>query len=269
MGTEPQEKESWQDTVVRPGNGRLILGLGIAAIVADISGLLCLLVPLPLGLGLGIAAAVTGQRDLGRMRRGEMEASDKAATKLGRTLGIISIFLAVAVGYTLVVWMDQGEHRTGTTVCLSNEQQLFDVLKMYAGDYNGHLPQAAGWAPVLATSYLKNLRTLKCWEERGNTRSSYGMNAALSGKKLADLANPAEVVLLYETARPGTSPYGGVEDVIHPGRHIPAEFFSSAKGNVFAFADGHVKWIKDGEAMNFVPKWKKAAVGSQQSAVGQ
>jgi prepilin-type processing-associated H-X9-DG protein len=258
MGTEPQGKESWQEPVMQPHRARLILGLGIAAVAVDIGSIFYLFILLPLVLVFGLDAVISGQRDLGRMRRGEMDARGMAMTRLGRTLGIISLLVAIAFGWYLVVGMHRAERRTGTNVCVANERQLAEALQMYAKDYNGHLPQAADWAPILAaSSYIDNLRLLKCWEERGNARSSYGMNIALSGKRLADLVNPAEVVLLYETARPGTSPNGGAEDVVRPGRHILTASFSSPTGSVFAFADGHVQWIKDGEAVNFVPKWKK------------
>jgi prepilin-type processing-associated H-X9-DG protein len=63
------------------------------------------------------------------------------------------------------------------------------------------------------------------------------MNAALSGKKLSEIANPGQTVLLFESAKPGLVTSGRATDVATPPRH--------SGGNCFAFADGHAKCQKE------------------------
>ncbi len=119
--------------------------------------------------------------------------------------------------------------------CISNEKQIALAMIMFAGEHDGRLPDASRWTEEIMP-YAKNERILHCPEDTSKAGSSYGMNAALSGKKLDEIPNPSETVLLFETAHPGPSPSGGPGSVVAP-RH--------PGGNNFAYADGHVKLEKE------------------------
>jgi prepilin-type processing-associated H-X9-DG protein len=242
METEEKTAQPSEDRSAHRGG--LIYGLGIAAVAADFC---CVLAPL--GLVFGIIALVMGQRDLRRMRLGEMDASGEAKTKWGRTRGIIGIILAIALNSFLINTFYGAIHKSYRAVCMGNEKQLALAMMLYAEDNNGYLPGANDWSEKIH-KYLegKDSRLMHCVEDNSRQRSSYGMNVALSGKKLEDLENPSGVVLIYETAHPGQSPSGDSKDVVQTGRHN--------NGSHFAFADGHVRWYKEGEVPNFVPKWK-------------
>ena len=121
-------------------------------------------------------------------------------------------------------------------VCLSNTKNLSLAMQMYLADNKDRFPEADGWVEALA-EYIRNESVLKCPEDDSEAACSYGMNAALSGKSVGDLENPAAVVMFYETASPGDSPAGGAEDVVSPPRH--------PNGNSYGFADGHANTLME------------------------
>jgi len=115
------------------------------------------------------------------------------------------------------------------SVCLSHTKHLSLAMQMYVEDNEGRFPEADRWVEALA-EYL-NDESLKCPEDDSEALCSYGMNAALSGRSVGELENPAEIVVFFETATPGDNPVGGAEDVVSPPRH--------PNGNSYGFADGH------------------------------
>ena len=122
------------------------------------------------------------------------------------------------------------------SVCLSNTKNLSLAMQMYLADNKDRFPEADGWVEAL-TEYIRDESVLKCPEDDSEASCSYGMNAALSGRSVGELENPAEVVVFYETATPGDNPVGGAEDVVSPPRH--------ATGNSYGFADGHVSALEE------------------------
>jgi hypothetical protein len=232
----------------------------------------------------GLIAIIMGKRALGRMVEGEATVRDFANMRRGIKRGAWG--MAIGGVACLGIWflgqiMIGVEDKKSSIICINNEKQICTALQLYADDNDGYLPPATNWTEN-AVQYSKNISSFYChshWlrthKKHENTsviimaRNSlgvetrvrdYGLNAALAGKRLSDLANPSEVVLIYETSQLAVSPSGSAVNVTRPGLHN--------KGNYYRFADGHVKWIEDGEAASFVPQWKKAAVGHQPSAVG-
>jgi prepilin-type processing-associated H-X9-DG protein len=119
--------------------------------------------------------------------------------------------------------------------CLSNEKQIALAMLMFADDHDGILPNADTWKDDLLP-YIKNAKLLQCPSDISGAKCSYAMNAALSGKKSREIANPGQTVLLFESAKPGLVTSGRATDVATPPRH--------SGGNCFAFADGHAKCQK-------------------------
>jgi len=216
---------------MRPHRGTTILVLGILGLVT--MGTVCG------GIILGIIAWIMGRKDLRAMDRGVMNPEGRGTTQAGTICGIIAIPLSVfsitiLMAILFPVFM-QAKEKAQQVSCLSNEKNLCLAMLMFADDHNDTLPQASRWMEDISP-YMKETHELKCANDKSNAKSSFAMNAALSGKKLGEIADPANTVLLYETSAPGDSPSGGAEDVALPGRHN--------KGNNFAFADGHCKWQK-------------------------
>ena len=125
------------------------------------------------------------------------------------------------------------EERAGQTACLSNLKQLSLAAMMFAQDHDQTLPSADQWTDQLMP-YLKNEAILKC-PAAPELECAYALNAALAGKRLKDLPNPAEAILFFESNLGKRNATGTLEEVAVPGRH--------RGGNVYAFADGHIKWM--------------------------
>jgi prepilin-type processing-associated H-X9-DG protein len=252
MATEPQREDNQQPPAMRPHNGWLILGLGLAAFVLSLTCLFS-----PIAIILGIVAWIEGAFDLRGMKRGEIDSRGYNKAAVGRILGVMGILISSAL---LLYAYDKNlfNYHPGVPTCISNTKQLANAMLLYANDYDGHLPQAANW-PQAMHPYTRNDRLLKCPEDKSSAKCSYAMNAALSGKDSYALENSAEVVILFEVAHPGQSG-GGPRDVIRPGRHKEGRHYLFSwlgrRGSNYAFADGHARWYEDGEAVNFVPEWK-------------
>jgi prepilin-type processing-associated H-X9-DG protein len=118
------------------------------------------------------------------------------------------------------------------TGCLSNLRQIAAAAHMFARDHDGRLPDADKWMDELAP-YLNNEAILKC-PAAPDLEWGYAMNAALSGEALAAIPDPEKVVLFFDSKLGTRNAAGGVQAVAAPGRHNG--------GNIYAFADGHVKW---------------------------
>ena len=118
--------------------------------------------------------------------------------------------------------------------CLSNLKQICLGILMYAQDHNEVLPPADRWMDAIAI-YLKNEQVFNC-PDAPNLQYGYAFNTALSNKPMAEIANPAEVIVVFETDRNTRNAHGKPTEVPRPGRHND--------GNNFGYVDGHCKWLQ-------------------------
>ena len=125
--------------------------------------------------------------------------------------------------------------------CGYNLGMLGIAAKKWAADHGDKLPPADRWVDELLP-LVGGADTFKCSADKSAGRSSYGMNAALSGADLNSLPDPKNVVLFYETAHPGDNPSGGPEDVAPP-RHQGTR--------LYIFADFRNHPVRPGEAPSF------------------
>ncbi len=132
--------------------------------------------------------------------------------------------------------LEQEREEEASEKCAANLELLGTAMGAYLEEHADRFPEAAQWARDLEP-YVDRLESFKCPKDEARTLSSYGMNAALSGKSLAELDDPASVVVLYEAASPGMCPSGGAADVVPLGRH--------PGGNHYLFADGHVELLAE------------------------
>jgi len=130
--------------------------------------------------------------------------------------------------------------------CLSNMKQLLLGLLMYCEQGN---PLRPTWVEDIST-YVRNDPLFRC-PSRQELKVGFALNQALLGLTLADIARPAETVLLFESNVGGDSPIGGARDVPDGGVH--------GEGINVGFADGHGRWVPVAEA-------KKLLEASDESA---
>jgi len=133
------------------------------------------------------------------------------------------------------------------TSCMSNLKQLCLATIMLANDYDETLPvpealtalpippqkplEKEDWVTALEP-YFKNREILRC-PSAPNLPVGYAFNRALLGAKLADIPNPAQTVMLFDSDLGGEHPVGGAEALAGPARH---------EGMVnLGFVDGHVQ----------------------------
>ncbi len=138
-------------------------------------------------------------------------------TVLQLAIAALVAVAATASAFVVVVGLSEWHERRDLIACRSNVYNLASALEMYLADYDGRFMQADRWNDLLS-DYVRNpLETSHCPRDRSAARSSYGMNAALSGRAVVSV--PEDWVSLYETAHPGDNPHGGPDDVAVPPRH--------------------------------------------------
>jgi len=121
------------------------------------------------------------------------------------------------------------------TGCLSNIRQMNTALLCYVQDYDEEYPPVkADWEGVLEP-YLRNRAVFACPEDP--EPPSYAMNRRLRSRALADVADPAGTVSVFESDDGRTVAY----------RH--------RGGAVYGFADGHATWLEQGADGDDVLTW--------------
>lgn len=193
--------------------------------------------------------------------------------KMVESLIILAGLLVLVI--LLFPFFAQSRHTPGS--CQSGLKQVSLGWLQYLGDNDGRFPYAAGdrsaartcslrygWAGVL-WPYLKSPEVFQCPQEPTKPSSNgcatlgpawrdytdYAFNARLGGKRQKNIIFPDKIVVLQDGAS------GNGRD------HAEAEVLNTAatarhmEGNNFAFADGHVKWLKAGtvtQKYSFVSK---------------
>ena len=115
--------------------------------------------------------------------------------------------------------------------CVLRLKSLGVVFKIYADDFDGHLPSTESWCDALG-KYMSPRMLICPGSNAREDQSSYAMNEYLEGRKLAGL--PPDLVLLFES-KPGWNKAGGPE-ILTTENH-------GGKGCNILFVDGHVKSI--------------------------
>jgi prepilin-type N-terminal cleavage/methylation domain-containing protein/prepilin-type processing-associated H-X9-DG protein len=197
-------------------------------------------------------------------------------------IGIIGILAGL-----LMPALSQAKQKANRIKCLNHLKQLGLALTMYASDHDGQFPprrrgETNTWVGRLQP-YYRDVQVLKCPNDRFFERRSYVINgwndyfkARLSepeyrlyqrwlwprGMREADIPNPSETIAFGEKKSglghvhmdfdQGNS--GNDVDVVDQARHKSGHGPNSGGSN-FAFADGSVRFLKFGEAVNPVNLW--------------
>lgn len=129
------------------------------------------------------------------------------------------------------------------TQCESQLKKLgISILSEYAANHDGVLPDAKNWLNKIKDFKINDLR---CPNDPDKSRKvSYAMNANLSGKKLSEIKNPSQVILLYETNSKESTPFGVGKDMADIGKPKNGQGRHNLVGyrfNFFLMADGTVR----------------------------
>jgi hypothetical protein len=134
------------------------------------------------------------------------------------------------------IWVTGAERRAdaqadaeAAAACMTRMKLLGLVVMMWAQDHDEALPPAEN-LDVELEPYLAS-------QGEPGLQFGYAYNLAVAGKRLADITNPAETVLFYESTLGTLNAADTGESQPKPGRHHG--------GNIRCYADGHVKWGRD------------------------
>lgn len=161
---------------------------------------------------------------------------------LARARGVRDIWTLASVTITVGTLFIFTHHYLAAfqpTKCKSNMQILAEALERYQDDHKGYLPDANHWVDEIYP-YVKDWKVFRCPADSSQGRSSYAMNANVSGKKLSWEKGAETTILLYETTKSGQNPRGVGADLPKPGRHFVDDYC-----NWFAFPAG---WAASAEA---------------------
>ncbi len=209
-------------------------------VLRQLSAAAALLLPsvqfsLPTRDGLGIAVGMRVEDQGGRQMLTVYKTADLDSLSY---LLDVPLSIAAMAAYPALTRSQESARKAQ---CLANMKNTAMAVQMYLAD-NDKFPEADKWVDQLA-DYIANEEILKCPDDESDARCSYGFNASLSGKSAAEIADPSQLVVIYETASPGDCPSGGPDDVASPARHMG--------GNNFGYADGHAQWHREGEPLVF------------------
>jgi prepilin-type processing-associated H-X9-DG protein len=119
-------------------------------------------------------------------------------------------------------------------VCESNVKQIELGLTEYVQDHNNKYPPSASGFKAAVFPYLKSEQIFRCPTDTAGS-VDYSLNTKLRGVSLEKLADPSQVVAVYE------------------GSNQKLEFRHEGKA-VVGFADGHVKALTPAQAQML--RWK-------------
>ena len=121
----------------------------------------------------------------------------------------------------------------------NNLKQLALAIIEYQQDHDEIMPDADKWVDEIMP-YIKDSASFR---DPAGQIYGYAFNRALSHKSLAVIEAPSTTVLLFESTK-------GVKNASDTGQSVPRPGRDDG-GTSYAFADGRVKWLKDGAKPSF------------------
>lgn len=177
-----------------------------------------------------------------------------------RAFTIIEFIVVVAIVAILAAILYPVFQRThcddSGSMCRSNLKQIALAWQQYASDENGNAPtistngQFYGWSDALsaygispANLHCPSARTPKSTNPIATGYSDYWMNWRIAGRNLKTVAFPVRTLISGD---------GDTGDARNSISHLPqlwrndekSPAFRHRKGANYAFADGHVKYLK-------------------------
>jgi len=139
----------------------------------------------------------------------------------------------------------------------SNLHCLAGVVLMYQQDWDEKAPPASQWGTLITpyvAPYVKDTEIFRSPSAKDTNpfrdpaapvgvKYSYAFNKNLSARTLNVVRVPAKTVLLFDSTKNALNASDTGQSVPRPGRH--------GGGSLYAFSDGHVRWLPDAAKPSF------------------
>lgn len=199
-------------------------GLAIASLVLGICGIFTCGLTAIIGLILGIVG-------LCAIRKRAEQLKGQGLAIAGVVVSAVCIVLVPFITLMMAILMPALAHarvQAKTLVSQNQARQICLAMMMYCDENDGRFPPADNWTATL-TPYIGDAKILES-PFAPHTGLAWAMNKNLDGRKLNDIRQPAQTVLIFE-ARIGGPPAGGRELLPRRPR--------GRRGYVVGFLDGH------------------------------
>ncbi|HTA28878.1 MAG TPA: DUF4190 domain-containing protein [Candidatus Cybelea sp.] len=211
--------------------------LAVTSLVLGVLGFFTCGLTALFGLVLGIVG-------LSKIKKSNGQLSGSGLAISGICVSAVFLFMIPVMAGMLLPALAKAKEKAMTINCKNNLRQIALAARMYANDNNDQLPPSATWSDSLV-KYVGSTKPFRCPLDPGH-RCSYAFNAALEGKKLAEI-NP-RTVLFFESAADWNGA-GGRSAVVTRAHSVSrTSGFSSRDGAcTVAFVDGSVETLPRGQ----------------------
>ena len=203
-------------------------GLAIASLVLGIFGIFTCGLTAIIGLILGIVSLCAISKRAEQLKGKGLAIAGIVISAIGIVLiPFMAIFMAI-----LMPALVRARTQARTVVLKSNARQICLAMALYCDENDGRFPPAENWPDVLKP-YIGNEKILTSpfAPEAGRV---WAMNKNLDDRKIRDIKQPAQTVLIFET-RFNSPPAGGLE--------LLPEGTQERKCYIIGFVDGHVDCV--------------------------
>jgi hypothetical protein len=142
---------------------------------------------------------------------------------------ILGVGLAVIVGSCCLQIVEREWWARQAGICSSHMARLRNAFFMYCNDHGGRLPPAAHWCDAVLP-YVDDRSVFVCPVARNRT-CSYAFNAAIAGRRWADIKKAGRLAWLFESDG-GWNAAGGPELLPQLPRHRGGEWVVRADGSI-------------------------------------
>jgi hypothetical protein len=150
---------------------------------------------------------------------------------------LVKLVIFVVLFLILFPLFHQAREKGRAKACMTHMKQVGAAMRMYASDYDGHLPQRANWCdavlPYVQSSEDRPARSVFACPSLRDQPSGQAYNAQLSGILESRIALPSTTAEVFD-ASGGWNLAGGAERAVR--RHY--------NGLCLLFTDGHVRWLQ-------------------------
>lgn len=159
---------------------------------------------------------------------------------IGVVLGAIGcgclVWLGVITAAILLPIFSQARAKAQQVQCISNQKAVALAMRQYIADFHDTFPPASQWTE-LVKPYLGADTILICPAAR-YLSCGYAFYQPLSGRKIKTVSQPSSTPMLFDSSQ-------GQFNYADEGQSLALRHFDGA---VFAFVDGHVRWLSKNES---------------------